>query len=71
MIILDIVDVGYNVVDIKIYHKPENNFYKLSMKIRNATKVVVGSSKKDAELRKAVMLLMCQSVEHGNNVDFL
>ena len=45
------------------------------MKIRNATKVVAESSKKDsaAELSKAVMLLMCQclSMEHGNNVDFI
>ena len=50
----------------------ENNFDKLSMKIGNATKVVAESNKNDsaAELRKAVMLLMCQcqSVEHGNNV---
>ena len=42
------------------------------MKIRNRTKVVVGSSKKDyaAELSKAVTLLMRQLVEYGNNVDF-
>ena len=40
----------------------ENNFDKLSMKIKLATKVVAESGKKDsdAELRKAVMLLMYQ-----------
>ena len=53
----------------------ENNFGKLLMKIKHATKVVEESGKKDSssESSKAVMLLMgqCQSVEHGNNVDFL
>ena len=47
----------------------ENNCDKLSMKIKNATKVIAEST----EISKAVMLLMCQCqpVEHGNNGDFL
>ena len=47
----------------------------LDVDIKTATTVVAENGKKDsaAELSKAVMLLMwqCQSVEHGNNVDFL
>ena len=53
----------------------ENNFDKLPMKVKNATKIVAECGKKHSasELSKAVMLLIqqCQSVEHGNNVDFL
>ena len=52
----------------------ENNVDKLSMKIKNVTKIVAERDEEfsAAELRKAVMLLMrrCLSVEHGNNVDF-
>ena len=53
----------------------ENNFDKLPMKVKNATKIVAERGKKNSasELSKAAMLLIrqCQAVEHGNNVDFL